>query len=138
MSSNGICYSDTRDLVIESILALYQANNWSSAQKPELLHKALLASHSLFTAWDATKLVGLGNAISDGYLVVYYPHLLVLPEYQGRGIGSDLMRRLMARYDGFHQHMLVADGRALDFYRKCGFVRAGKTEPMWIYAGHDH
>jgi hypothetical protein len=35
-------------------------------------------------------------------------------------------------------YMLVADGRALDFYRKCGFVRAGKTEPMWIYAGHDH
>ena len=26
----------------------------------------------------------------------------------------------------------------LDFYRKCGFERAGKTEPMWIYAGHDH
>jgi ribosomal protein S18 acetylase RimI-like enzyme len=62
----------------------------------------------------------------------------VLPEYQGRGIGTELMRRLMTRYDRFHQHMLVADGRALDFYRKCGFERAGKTEPMWIYAGHDH
>ena len=45
---------------------------------------------------------------------------------------------LMARYNGFHQHMLVADGRAIQFYRKCGFERAGKTEPMWIYAGHDH
>ena len=29
-------------------------------------------------------------------------------------------------------------GQAIDFYRKCGFSRAGKTEPMWIYAGHDH
>ena len=102
------------------------------------LHKALLASHSLFTAWESTRLVGLGNAISDGYLVVYYPHLLVLPEYRGQGIGTELMRHLMARYRGFHQHILVADGRALDFYRKCGFERAGKTEPMWIYAGHDH
>ena len=138
MNSDGIVYSDTRDLAIERVLALYQANEWSSAQKPELLHRALLASHSLFTAWHSTELVGLGNAISDGYLVVYYPHLLVLPEYQGRGIGTELMRRLMARYQGFHQHMLVADGRALDFYRKCGFERAGKTEPMWIYAGHDH
>ncbi len=34
--------------------------------------------------------------------------------------------------------MLVADGRAIDFYKKCGFARAGKTEPMWIYAGQDH
>src|SRR5258708_993130 len=108
------------------------------SRKPDLLRKALLASHSLITAWDGSRLVGLGNAISDGYLVVYYPHMLVLPDYQGRGIGSELMRRLMARYQGFHQHMLVADGRALDFYRKCGFERAGKTESMWIYAGHDH
>ena len=138
MNSNGIHYSETRDLPPESVLALYRANQWSSAQKPELLHKALLTSHSLVTAWEGTKLIGLGNAISDGYLVVYYSHLLVLPEYQGRGIGTELMRRLMARYEGFHQHILVADGRALNFYRKCGFERAGKTEPMWIYAGHDH
>jgi ribosomal protein S18 acetylase RimI-like enzyme len=123
---------------MKGVVALYLANEWSSAEEPELLHKALTASHSLFSAWDGSKLVGLGNAISDGYLVVYYPHLIVLPEYQGQGIGTELMRRLMARYIGFHQHMLVADGRALDFYRKSGFERAGKAEPMWIYAGHDH
>ena len=136
--SNTIRYSETHDLPLENVLALYRANDWSSVQKPELLQKALLASHSLISAWDDRKLVGLGNAISDGFLVVYYPHLLVLPDYQGHGIGKELMRRLMARYEGFHQHMLVADGRALDFYRKCGFERAGKTESMWIYAGHDH
>ena len=138
MTSDTIRYSTSRDLPLESVLVLYRANEWSSARKPDLLHKALLASHSLVTAWDGSKLVGLGNAISDGYLVVYYPHLLVLPDYQGRGIGTCLMQMLMAPYEGFHQHMLVADGRALDFYRKCGFERAGKTEPMWIYAGHDH
>ena len=138
MSSHAIEYREGAEPPLECVLSLYRANEWSSASKPELLHKALLASHSLVTAWDDGKLVGLGNAISDGHLVVYYPHLLVLPEYQGRGIGTRLMGMLRARYAGFHQHMLVADGRALDFYRKCGFERAGKTEPMWIYAGHDH
>jgi GNAT superfamily N-acetyltransferase len=138
MDAKCIDYSEARELPMEGVIALYRANAWSSAEKPELLRKALLASHSVVTAWDGSRLVGLGNAISDGHLVVYYPHLLVLPEYQGRGIGTELMRRLKARYDGFHQHMLIADGRALDFYRKCGFERAGKTEPMWIYAGHDH
>lgn len=138
MASDSIRYSETRDIPLASILFLYRANGWSSAEKPELLYRGLLASHSLVTAWDDSTLVALGNAISDCYLVVYYPHLLVLPEYQGRGIGKRLMQMLMAHYDGFHQHMLVADGRAVEFYRKCGFKRAGKTEPMWIYAGHDH
>lgn len=138
MTSDSIRYSETRDLPLEGVLALYRANGWSSAQKPDLLRKALLASHSLVTAWDGSRLVGLGNAISDGYLVVYYSHLLVLPDYQGRGIGTRLMQMLMAHYEGFHQHMLTADGRAIDFYRKCGFERAGKTVPMWIYAGDDH
>jgi ribosomal protein S18 acetylase RimI-like enzyme len=138
MSSSEIQYSDKRDLPRDGLIALYRANEWSSAEKPELLHQALVASHSLFSAWDGAKLVGLGNAISDGFLVVYYPHLIVLPEYHGRGVGTELMRRLMARYAGFHQHMIVADGRAIDFYRKCGFEKAGETEAMWIYAGHDH
>jgi len=138
MAPSEIQYRESRELPLESVLALYDANEWSSAKKPEKLHKALLASHSLVTAWDGDKLVGLGNAISDGHLVVYYPHLLVLPDYQGSGIGTRLMQILQSRYAGFHQQMLVADGRALDFYRKCGFERAGKTEPMWIYDGHDH
>ena len=138
MTSNNIDYRQIRELPVESVLSLYRANKWSSAEKPELLHKALVASHSLVTAWDGSRLVGLGNALSDGHLVVYYSHLLVLPEYQGRGIGTRLMQMLMARYAGFHQHILVADGRAIEFYKKCGFERAGKTEPMWIYAGHDH
>jgi hypothetical protein len=41
MKFNTISYSDTRELPIESVLALYRANEWSSAQKPGLLHKAL-------------------------------------------------------------------------------------------------
>ena len=138
MTTASIQYSQTRGLDPDSVLALYRANGWSAAGKPEALTKGLENSHSLWTAWDADRLVGLGNAISDGHLVVYYSHLLVLPDYQRRGIGRELMRRLMAKYEGFHQHMLVADAQAIDFYRRLGFERAGQTKSMWIYAGDDH
>ncbi|MEO0406996.1 MAG: GNAT family N-acetyltransferase [Cyanobacteria bacterium P01_A01_bin.135] len=133
-----ISFSDRRDLTPAQILPLYRANGWSAAHKPEALCQALLNSHTLISAWDDEQLVGIGNAISDGYLVVYYPHLLVLPDYQGRGIGRGIMARLQVPYLGFHMQMLVADGEAIAFYEKCGFVRAGQTEPMWIYAGDDH
>jgi GNAT superfamily N-acetyltransferase len=109
-----------------------------SADKPEELYNALLHSHSLITAWESKRLVGLGNAISDGYLVVYYPHLLVLPEYQGKGVGGMIMAKMQEKYSNFHMQMLTADGKAIDFYKKHGFERAGETEPMWIYQGKEH
>jgi Acetyltransferases len=134
----NIKLSVNRGLNANDILQLYQANKWSAAEKPELLIKALLNSHSLVTAWDGATLVGLGNAISDGYLVVYYPHLLVLPSYQGKGVGRLIMDKMQEIYKDFHMQMLTADGKAIHFYKKNGFERAGQTEPMWIYSGGDH
>ena len=120
------------------IIAIYKANDWSSAEKPDLLYKALLNSHSFVTAWDGERLIGLGNALSDGYLVVYYPHLIIHPDYQGKGVGKLILNKLQEKYAGFHQQILVADGKAVDFYKKCGFEKAGTTESMWIYKGTDH
>ncbi len=138
MRNSLIIYSETRSVPLTAILELYTSNDWTAAQRPTELLNGLLNGHSLLTAWDGDRLIGLGNAISDGHLVVYYPHLLVHPEYQGLGIGKELMKRLLSRYEGFHQHILVADGRAVDFYKKLGFTRAGNTEPLWIYSGQDH
>lgn len=134
----GIHYSDDAKPTAEEVVGLYRAVEWSSANKPEALHAGLLASHSLVTAWDDELLVGLGNALSDGHLVVYFPHLVVHPKYQGQGIGTKLMDMMMTRYRGFHQQALLADGRAIAFYRKLGFTRAGSTEPLWIFDGHEH
>lgn len=122
----------------EEVIALYRANGWSSADKPDQLIPALLNSHTLVTARIKGKLVGLGNAISDGHLVVYYPHMLVLPCHQGMGIGTKMMEAMQSVYQDFHQQMLTADGEAIAFYKALGFERAGKTEPMWVYAGTEH
>jgi GNAT superfamily N-acetyltransferase len=134
----NVSYSDEAKPTLEEVVDLYRAVHWSSADKPEALHAGLLGSHALVTAWDARLLVGIGNAISDGHLVVYFPHLIVRPAYQGKGIGSELMVRMMRRYRGFHQQALLADGRAIDFYKKLGFRRAGSTEPLWLFDGREH
>lgn len=122
----------------DEVVSLYQANAWSSAEKPKELLAALTNSHSLVLARLDGKLIGIGNAISDGHLVVYYPHLLVHPENQGQGVGRKIMELLKTKYQGFHQQMLTADGEAIEFYESLGFERAGNTEPMWIYAGSEH
>ena len=127
------------DVITEQeVIAIYKANHWSSAEKPKELMAALRNSHSLVTARADGKLIGIGNAISDGYLVVYFPHMLVDPMSQGLGVGRRMMAAMLEKYAGFHQQMLTADGKAIEFYQSVGFVRAGKTEPMWIYAGDEH
>ena len=126
------------DIGTAEVVELYKANGWSSAEKPEKLIPALKNSDALVTARISGKLVGIGNAISDGSLVVYYPHMLVHPDHQGKGIGRAMMDLLQQRYVSFHQQMLNADIDAIHFYKSLGFEGAGKTEPMWIYAGNEH
>ena len=134
----NITFRYDKELPEEQVMTLYSALEWSSAKKPQELLNALANSHSVISAWDGDKLVGLGNSISDGHLVVYYPHLLVLPEYQGKAIGEKIVSILKKNYSAFHQQILVADGKAIDFYKSCGFTKAGSCEPLWIYEGHDH
>ena len=122
----------------DAVLALYRAVDWSAASKPDALLAALANSHGLVTATQAGWLVGVGTALSDGHLVVYYPHLLVHPDCQRQGVGRRMMQALMARYAGFHMQMLTADGASVAFYASLGFQRAGDTAPMWIYAGTEH
>ena len=133
MDKMNIQYRDDRDFGMADVLDLYQANEWPSANKPDALYNALMNSHSVVTTWDENKLVGLGNAISDGHLTVYYPHLLVMPDYQGKGVGKTLLETLTAKYEHFHQHVLFAMAHATEFYLKCGFKKADKIDPMWIY-----
>lgn len=129
---------ENQDIPKDQLTEIYRLNKWSSAEKPELLYKALTNSHTLISAWVNDKLVGIANAISDGYLVVYYPHMVVHPEYQNKGVGTKMMEAMQKVYGGYHQQLLTADGKAIDFYKKCGFEKAGKTESMWIYQGNDH
>jgi len=99
----------------EEVVELYKKNNWSSAKQPELLFNAINNSHHFVTARYNNNLIGLGNSISDGYLVVYFPHLLVHPEFQGKGIGTMIMNKLLKQYSNFHMKILTADIDAVSF-----------------------
>ncbi len=120
------------------VISLYAANKWSSANEPDRLMAALNGSDHIECAFRGEDLVGLANAISDGNLVVYYPHLLVHPDQHGKGIGRELMSRMMTKYADFHQQTLLAVADAADFYEKAGFKRTDAVVPMWIYDGGDH
>ena len=138
MNQDEIRLTTDKKFDSSDVINLYKLNKWSSAEKPERLIGALQNSHTLILAYAKNQLVGLAYAISDGHLVVYYPHMLVHPDFQGCGIGGLIMEKFQKIYGDFHMQMLTADGKAIDFYKKQGFKRAGETEPMWIYGGDEH
>lgn len=132
---NDIEYRDDRELPRDQVVALFRACGLRQAERPEELLAALAGSHAVVTAWCGERLVGMGSAVSDGALVVYYPYLVVHPDYQRRGIGRQIMSRLAERYAGFDQQVLLADDCAVGFYAKCGFSRPGPVRAMWHRTG---
>ena len=75
---------------------------WPSPPSPERHLEVLRRSSHVVVARDGERVVGFVTAISDGVLSAFIPLLEVLPEYQGRGIGTELVRRLLARLDGLY------------------------------------
>jgi ribosomal protein S18 acetylase RimI-like enzyme len=111
-----IAYRDTHDIDLDQLTVLFNAVGWErrTADRDRL---AQLVRGSLYviSAWDDDRLVGFARAISDGASNAYISTVAVLPAYQKRGIGRELIQRLIADHDGI-QFVLHANERAYPFY----------------------
>jgi ribosomal protein S18 acetylase RimI-like enzyme len=95
---------------------------WPNPPSPER-HLRLLANsdHVVLAVDDETgSVVGFITALSDGVLAAYLPLLEVLPAYQGQGIGSELMRRMLEKLDGLRVVDLMCDPELQPFYARFG------------------
>ena len=112
-----------------AVLALYAAVGWTNyTQRPEMLRRAFAGSLCTLCAYDGGRIAGLVRAVGDGASVLCVQDLLVLPEYQRRGLGGRLLRELLARYPDVYQTMLLTDDTLehAAFYEHAGFTNAAK------------
>jgi ribosomal protein S18 acetylase RimI-like enzyme len=101
---------------------------WPTPPSPAVHHRMLAGSEAIVLAVDddaGGRVVGFVHAIGDGVLTAFIPSLEVLPEYQGRGIGSELVRRLLAGLEGRYSVDLVCDDDVVPFYERLGLQRWG-------------
>ena len=109
----------------KEILNLYNAVGWCSyTNKPEMLEHAFNNSLKILCAHDEKKLVGIIRAVGDGYSVLLIQDILVLPEYQRKGIGTKLLNSMLKLYPDIYQTQLVTDRteKTVAFYKSCGFL----------------
>lgn len=118
-------------LQADDLVGLFASVGWSSANFPEELERAMRRSHRVVSAWVGAELIGLANTISDGCMAAYVPYVAVRPEWQGQGVGREMMRRLLAEYESFPRVALIAYDEAAGFYERCGMTRGSGKQPMF-------
>lgn len=97
---------------------------WPNPPQPEQ-HLTLLqqSSHVVIAQTDDGQVVGFVTAISDGVVAAHIPLLEVLPNFQKQGIGSELVKRILAKLQGYYAVDLVCDLPLGSFYERLGFAR---------------
>jgi GNAT superfamily N-acetyltransferase len=127
-----ITYRDTHDFTPETLADLFLSVEWSSGHFPDRLAAAMRNFETVFSAWDGDRLVGMICAMDDGSMTAYIHYLLLRPEYQGRGIGKELVERVKEKYRDYLRLVLVAYDDEIPFYEHCGFEKAKDASPMFI------
>jgi ribosomal protein S18 acetylase RimI-like enzyme len=78
-----------------------------------------------FSAWDGQRLVGFARVLTDGVYRATLWDVVVHPDYQGRGVGEELVNRVLTHpvLSTVEKFWLNTRDKSA-FYEKFGFVRS--------------
>ncbi len=121
---------------------LRKAVNWLTLEEAQA-RRGIKNTYYLVAAVDGDKTVGMARVISDGGYVVYIADVIVIPEYQGKGIGRFIMEDVMK-----YIYEVISNGAPVmvnlmsafnreSFYEQFGFVKrptsdAGAGMFQWV------
>lgn len=115
------------------LFALFQTTGWNDSYRltmDELLTAFANSWYALF-AWSEDRLVGMGRVICDEVCHALILDMIVQPEYQGNGIGGELLKRLVQKCQSHNIRdiQLFAAWNKRDFYSKRGFAARPDKAP---------
>lgn len=132
MDKNIIIRGKEQALSSQQLEELFLSVEWSSGHYPDKLAIAMKNYETVYTAWDGDRLVGLISAMDDGIMTAYIHYLLVRPDYQGKGIGKELLEKTKEKYKDYLRIVLTAYNKECGFYERCGFFKREDETPMFI------
>ncbi len=99
--------------------------DWPNPPSPQTHLKLLKSSSKVVIALDdaTNQVVGFITAISDGVLSAYIPLLEVLPAYKNKGIGKELVSRMLKELDHIYMNDLCCDDDLVPYYEKFGMTK---------------
>ena len=99
---------------------------WRVPPSPRKHLRILRGSAHVVLAIDVTRrhVVGFVNALADGAQSAFIPLLEVLPDCRGKGIGRQLVRRMLHSLRHYPCIDLTCDPALQAFYERCGMRRS--------------
>jgi ribosomal protein S18 acetylase RimI-like enzyme len=95
---------------------------WPHPPSPQTHLRLLANSDEIVLAMDGEsgQVVGFVTGITDRVLAAYIPLLEVRPAYRHQGIGTELVRRILARFSDLYMIDLLCDPPLQPFYASLG------------------
>ena len=121
-----------RDALPEEYAALRRAVGWNEIGEHGLRTGLANSLYSVVLERDG-EAIGCGRVVGDGGIYFYLQDVIVLPEFQGNGLGARIMDALQAYLDrvagpGAFIGLMAADG-VERFYERYGFERRPPGRP---------
>jgi ribosomal protein S18 acetylase RimI-like enzyme len=106
----------------DELSALYIAAGMGN-KAPADIRTAFTNSMFKCFVYDAGKLIAVGRALADGFDASYICDIAVHPDYQGQGIGKQIVLKLVEFSKNHRKIILYAAPGKESFYLKLGFKR---------------
>ena len=87
-------YKINEPVKAEDISSLREAVGWNRMDKE--LSNPLMTSYCHIAVYEQDTMIGYIDSISNGVIDAYIQDLMVHPNYQGKGIGTELMNQIIA------------------------------------------
>ena len=128
-----ITFDDTSLPDIKAYWDLFQTTGWNEEYHftEQDLAEAIENSWYILSLYDAEWLIGFGRIIADGVHHALIVDLIIHPDFQGMGLGSELLDRLVSKCKAYQirdiQLFSAKDKSA--FYEKAGFEKRPADAP---------
>ena len=83
---------------IEEFNFLYDSVGWGAYNKA-ISKKALDNTIYSLSVYDDEKIIGYGRIIGDSICFLYIHDIMVIPEFQSKGIGTMIMNKLLKKIE---------------------------------------
>jgi aralkylamine N-acetyltransferase len=105
-----------------------------AVREPAKIQEAFSKSPIRCFVWDGDNLIGAGRAMTDGVWTTVILDVVLLPEYQGRGIGTAIMKFLTDRSNAAKILLYSVPGKE-GFYAKLGYRKLKTAMAKYVEPG---